>query len=97
MIRVDTATKGERRDWLLFVNPASRPARENLTVRLSCDSGTTWPVAKLINAGPSGYAAMAMVGKDRFGVFYENGAKSSYAKLTFATYRLNDLGAHCDG
>jgi hypothetical protein len=40
---------------------------------------------------------MAMLGDDRFGVFYENGAKSSIEKLTFATYRLNKLGAHGDG
>lgn len=95
VIRVAPETKGPHRDWLLFLNPASQLARENLTLRLSCDGGTTWPIAKLINAGPSGYPAMAMVGKDRVGVFYENGTTSSYTKLTFATYRLSDLGAHC--
>ncbi|GLY89972.1 hypothetical protein Airi02_079010 [Actinoallomurus iriomotensis] len=95
MIRVDPAAKGTHRDWLLFVNPASQLARENLTVRLSCDAGRTWPIAKLIHPGLAGYPTIAMVGKDRFGVFYENGDKSSYAKLTFATYRLSDLGAHC--
>jgi len=41
---------GDRR--LLFANPASN-RRERLTVRLSEDGGRTWPVGRVIAAGPA--------------------------------------------
>lgn len=94
-IRVNPATHGPRRNWLLFVNPASQLARENLTVRLSCDNGTTWPIEKLLHEGPSGYAAMAMLPNGDVGVFYENGTNSYTEKMTFTSFSLDTLGASC--
>ena len=38
---------------VLFSNPASPTDRIDLTVRLSYDSGKTWPVSRLLNAGRS--------------------------------------------
>jgi sialidase-1 len=95
-IRVNPSAHGPRRSWLLFVNPASQLARENLTVRLSCDDGATWPVQNLVHAGPSGYPAMAMLSNGRVGVFYESGTVSYTEKMVFTTFSLNDLGARCD-
>ncbi len=37
--------------------------RRNLTVRLSADDGKTWPISRVLDAGPSGYSDMA-VGPD---------------------------------
>jgi len=60
--------------YLLFVNPDSSAKtgerspwgswpRENLTVRLSADDGVTWPVSRVVDTGPCGYADLA-VGPD---------------------------------
>lgn len=94
-IRVNPRTQGEHRDWLLFVNPASQIARTNLTVRLSCDNGATWPISKVLHAGPSGYPAAAMLPDGRVGVFYEGGTGSYTEALRFVSFGLDDLGAHC--
>jgi sialidase-1 len=94
-VRVNAGSDGPRRHWLLFVNPASQLARTDLTVRLSCDDGATWPVTKLLHAGPSGYPAMAMLPNGNVGVFYENGTSSITEKLTFESFPLSYLGASC--
>ncbi|WP_051840353.1 sialidase family protein [Streptomyces sp. NRRL F-5126] len=94
-IRVNAASHGPHRDWLLFANAADQSARQNMTIRLSCDNGKTWPVRKLLHAGPSGYAAMAMLPDGRVGVFYEGGASSYTEKMVFATLSPGDLGASC--
>ncbi len=54
---------------LLFCNPAvanhrggfDAETRHSLTVRLSCDSGQTWPHARLLTPDKSGYSALAFV------------------------------------
>ena len=44
---------------LLFSHPAG-PGRSRVTVRASYDDGKTWPVAKPIDDGPSGYSDLAV-------------------------------------
>ena len=76
-----------RRNRLLFANPASLK-REQLMIRLSYDEGRSWPVAKLLNAGPSGYSDLAILDDMSVGCLYERGEKRVYQKLTFARFNL---------
>jgi len=46
---------------LLFSNPAGATERIKLTVRVSYDEGKRWAVAKLLNAGPSGYSCFIVL------------------------------------
>ena len=71
---------------LLFVNTANPRERRDLRVRLSCDSGRSWPVSKLLHAGPAMYAAMARLPDGSYGVLYENGVNQgiSYARFNLA-------------
>lgn len=47
------------RDVLLFSNTdTGGGARERMTVWASFDGGTTWPVKRLVHAGPSAYSSM---------------------------------------
>ncbi|MGH3440222.1 MAG: sialidase family protein [Sciscionella sp.] len=94
-IRVNPSAHGPHRHWLLFANAASQRGRDNLTIRLSCDDGASWPVSKLLHAGPSGYATMAMLPDGRIGVFAETGTNSYTEKMTFTSFGLDDLGARC--
>jgi sialidase-1 len=72
MTRLSGGDKGVK-SRILFVNPDSAHGeektkwggreRKNVTVRLSYDDRRTWPVAKVIEPGPSGYSDVA-VGAD---------------------------------
>jgi len=73
---------------LLFSNPASQTERIRMTVRASYDEGKTWPVAKLLNAGPSGYSCLAVLPDMKIGCLYERGDHSSVDKVTFARFSL---------
>jgi sialidase-1 len=73
---------------LLFSNPASRTARVAMTVRLSRDEGRTWPVAKVLHAGPAAYSCLVVVPGGDAGCLYEAGEKHPYEKIVFARFAL---------
>jgi sialidase-1 len=75
---------------LLFANPGSTFQRERMTVRLSYDEGRTWPVSKLIDAGPSGYCCLTRLKDGRVGLIYE---RDHYKCLTFLAFELDWLSA----
>ena len=81
------------RSRLLFSNPATngRKERRRLTVRLSYDEGETWPVAKVLHAGPSAYSCLASLPDGRIGIVYEAGAEHPYETIRFARFSLDWL------
>lgn len=68
--------------YLLFSNPDSSALggsgksfpRKRLTIRLSKDNGQTWPVAKLVDEGWSGYSDLAALSNGTVLLLYESGA-----------------------
>ncbi len=72
---------------VLFSNPADK-FRINMTVRLSYDETATWPVAKLIDPGKSGYSDMVLLPDGQIGLFYENGVTQYWEKITFVRFSL---------
>jgi sialidase-1 len=79
---VEAQARGAKATTLLFSNPNSGPGagptgkqgsreRRNLTVRLSDDSGRTWPTSRVIAAGPSGYSDMAVAPDGTIYLLYE--------------------------
>ena len=71
-----TEPPGCLKSRILFANPHNPKdrARKNLTVKLSYDEGKTWPVAKALEPGVSGYSDLA-VGRDwTIYCLYERGA-----------------------
>lgn len=72
---------------LIFSNPDARPGageRTRMTVRLSADEGRTWPVARLVHAGPSCYSCPAPLPDGRIGLLYEGGLAARYEGIRFA-------------
>ena len=48
------------RDLLVFSNlDTTRATRERVSVWLSADGGRTWPLKRLVDAGPSAYSSLA--------------------------------------
>jgi sialidase-1 len=87
-----------KKSRLLFSNPANGQLnqRNRLTVRLSDDEGRTWPVAKLLWAGPSAYSCLAALPDGSIGCLYEAGQKHPYEKILFAGLTLDWLSGGGD-
>ncbi|HSU62113.1 MAG TPA: sialidase family protein, partial [Bryobacteraceae bacterium] len=75
------------KDILVFTNAAST-RRENLTVKLSYDGGRTWPVARVIDAGPAGYSTVIPLHDGTIGVLYERGETNAAERIAFARFNL---------
>jgi len=84
----DARTRGRNR--LLFSNPASAK-RERMTVRLSYDEGATWPVSRVLHAGPAAYSTLVALPDSRIGVLFERGDTRAYERITFAAFGLDWL------
>lgn len=78
----DDAAMGSK-SRLLFSNPAHPRARLNLTARLSYDEGQTWPVARVIEPGPSAYSDLVVQRDGKIGVLYERGNQGGIWYVSF--------------
>lgn len=85
------------RDRLLFANPDNSGERfgilerTRMTVRLSYDEGKTWPVKKLIHAGPSSYSTMVRLPDGDIGLLFEGGEKQRREWIRFVRFSLSWL------
>lgn len=75
---------------LLFSNPASLK-REQLTVRLSCDNGATWPASRVLHAGPAAYSCLVQLSDDTVGCLYECGEKRPYERIVFTRLAIDSI------
>lgn len=76
---------------ILFSNPASEKGRVNMTVRASTDDGKSWPVSRVLYAGPSAYSDLAMLANGQAACLYEGGVKGAYESILFASLPLDTL------
>jgi sialidase-1 len=51
--------------------PGSARARQNLSLKVSYDEGETWPVNRVLEAGPSAYSDLAVLPDGTILCFYE--------------------------
>jgi sialidase-1 len=75
-----------RQDVILFSNPAHEEERVNMTVRLSCDGGKTWPVSRCLHAGPSAYSCLAVLPDGEIACMYEAGHEHGYESIVYARF-----------
>lgn len=88
IIRYSSINEGSDKNRLLFSNLNSKDSRENLTVRISYDEGTTWSTGKTIYAGSSAYSSMTILQNGNIGLFFE---KDDYTENDFASFSLEWL------
>lgn len=72
---------------VLFANPAST-RRERLTVRASDDGGRTWPMARVLHAGPAAYSCLSVLADGSIGCLHERGERHPYEEIAFARFSL---------
>lgn len=77
-----------KKKFLVFSNPADTKSRVRMTARISYDEGKTWPMEKLLHAGPSAYSNMVVLPNSHLACYFEGGAKSPYEGIAFQEIRL---------
>ncbi len=80
-----------KKNVILFSNPASEDKRVNITVRASLDDGKTWPLKRTLHAGPGAYADITVFSDSEIACLYECGNNNPYENITLARFRLEDL------
>jgi sialidase-1 len=78
---------GPFRDSIAFCNPASTK-RENLTLRLSKDGGSTWSTTIAVKVGPAAYSDLVEVGPGQIGVLFEGGETAPYEAIHFSVIKM---------
>ncbi|WP_031034216.1 exo-alpha-sialidase [Streptomyces sp. NRRL F-5650] len=86
-----------RASWLVFSNTATTSSRSNLTVRLSCDNGQTWPVRRTVESGAAAYSTLTPLSdgtgpNPSMGLLWERG---SVDHITYSSFDLQWLGGVC--
>lgn len=80
-----TAGKPGLTKSLLFSNPASTTARDDLTVRTSSDDGASWSDGALIKSGAAGYSTMSVLEDGSVANLYEVGGTGGIFFSRFTT------------
>ncbi|MBI4556790.1 MAG: exo-alpha-sialidase [Candidatus Hydrogenedentes bacterium] len=62
-----------------------------MTVRLSYDEGKTWPVRRLIHAGPASYSSLVRLPDGDIGLVFEGGEKHRREWIRFGRFSLSWL------
>ena len=76
---------------LLFINPADKKKRQNLTLRSSFDDGHTWVGKQVVFAGPSAYSDISIYKHKQVACVYEAGINNPNEGIAFKLINLSDL------
>lgn len=88
LVRMPLEATGGK-DVLLFSTPDNPgKTRFRMTVWASFDQGKTWPVKRLVFAGPSAYSSLAAGPDGTIYLLYERGDKKLYEKIAVARFNL---------
>lgn len=88
LLRVSTDPTSPYVTWLLSSACASTGSRTALTVWLSKDNGSTWPVAWQVYGGGAAYSSMAALGDGTFVIFWED---TDHVALSVTKFSLGTL------
>ena len=69
--------------YVMHSNCANASTRTNVTVKSSADGGKTWSSGYPLSAKYGAYSDMVMTTDNILGLFYENGDKGSYERISF--------------
>ena len=76
---------------LIFTNPAHTDNRENMTLRISYDEGTTWTRSIVLFRGPSAYSDLTKLPDGDIGCLYEAGYDNPYQGIVFKKVSLQEI------
>ena len=73
----------EKKNTLLFLNPADKNKRQNMTLRISRDDGASWMGSLVLFGGPAAYSDLTQLSNGNIGCFYEAGNLNPYQGIVF--------------
>lgn len=79
------------RKYLFFSNPADTTKRINMTIKISLDEGNSWPISKVVHAGPSAYSDLAIIESDNVACLFEAGEEHPYENIMFTLIPINEF------
>ena len=85
------ANKKTGKGKLLFLNPADENKRQNMTLRISYDNGSTWAKSMVLFAGPSAYSDLTLLPNGNIGCFYEAGNTNPYQGIIYQEVSFSEL------
>lgn len=91
MIRYTSTLDGYEKNRLLHSVPNDVFDRKNVTVFLSYDEGTTWPVKKSICPTGSAYSSLTVLSDGTIGAYVEENPDSENYSLYFSRFSLDWL------
>ena len=83
--------KGSGINDLLFINPADKNKRLNMTLRLSNDLGRTWKGEFILHEGPSAYSDITKLRNGNVGCLFEAGKNSPYEGIVYREVDVRDI------
>jgi sialidase-1 len=90
--RTEVSGLPRERDCVLFANPATNVnERVNMAVRLSRDNCRTWPVSRVLHAGPAAYSDITVAPDGTILCLYEGGDENPYQTLRLARFSFQWL------
>ncbi len=79
------------RKFLFFSNPSDSLKRINMTIKISLNEGNSWPISKVLHAGPSAYSDLAIIGSNKVACLFEAGENHPYERIVFSSILIEDL------
>lgn len=89
IVRFTSVNDGHDKNRLLHTLP-NNSSRQNVTMWLSTDEGTTWPVKKTICPGVSAYSSVTILPDNTIGVYLEEDGVQAY-NMYFLNFSLDWL------
>ncbi len=90
IIRYTSTVDGYDKDRILHTLP-NHSARRNVTMWISYDEGTTWPVKKTIARNTSAYSSVTILPDGTIGVYVEEDENAPAYKMYFLNFSLDWL------
>lgn len=75
---------------VFFSNPANT-VRNNMTIKMSTNDGTSWTKKKVIFNGPSAYSDLVMLSQEKTAILYEAGVGAYTDGIAFKVVAVSEL------
>ncbi len=83
--------KKEEATILLFLNPADKKSRQNITLRTSLDDGKSWKGSMVLHRGPGAYSDLAQLSNGNIACLYEAGHSNPYQGIVFEVVPMQEI------
>ena len=85
------SSEEEKTPILLFLNPADKKSRQNITLRTSLDDGKSWKGSMVLHRGPGAYSDLTQLSDRNIACLYEAGHSNPYQGIVFKVVPMQEI------